>query len=57
MMTVKDVQKILKLSRNKVYALVNTTDFPKIRFNNQIRIPKKEFDEFLKHNLYKKYEF
>lgn len=53
--TVADVQKILKFSRKKTYALVNQPDFPKMKIGREIRIPKEEFEKFLKHLLYKEY--
>jgi len=56
MLTVKDLQKILKLSRTKTYQIVNQPDFPKIRIGREIRIPEKELEEFLKRNLYKEWE-
>lgn len=55
-LTVKDVQKILKLSKTQAYALVNCPDFPKIRFGKSIRIPLDKLEEFLEENLYGTYE-
>ena len=40
LMTVKQLQQLLQLSRGKVYALVNRKDFPSIRFGRSIRIPR-----------------
>lgn len=54
-LTVKEVQKILKLSKNQVYAIVNNSDFPKIRFGRSIRIPEDRLEEWLENNLYKEY--
>ncbi len=55
-MTVKDVQSVLKLGRRQAYALVNQPDFPKTRIGKSIRIPKEEFEDFMKHILYTEYE-
>lgn len=55
MLTVKDLQKILKLSRTKTYQIVNQPDFPKIRIGREIRIPEKELKLFLERHLYKEY--
>lgn len=46
-LTVQDIQKILKLGRNRVYNLVHSNAFPVIRIGNLIRIPKEPFYEWL----------
>ena len=46
-LTVQDIQKILKLGRNRVYNLVHSNAFPGIRIGNLIRIPKEPFYEGL----------
>lgn len=51
--TVKELQKILKLSKNQTYELVALSDFPKIKIGTSIRIPTQELDKYLQHNLYK----
>lgn len=40
MLTVKDVQRLLKISRPEAYRLVNQRGFPAIRFGRAIRVPK-----------------
>ena len=54
---VKDVAKILKISRHKAYRLVDQPDFPKIRLGRDIRIPKSKFERFMERNLYTDYNF
>ena len=56
LLTVKELQKILKMSRSKTYQLVNQPDFPKIRIGRDIRIPEKELEVFFERHLYKEYE-
>jgi excisionase family DNA binding protein len=46
-LTVADVQKILKISRAMSYALVNSGTFPIIRIGKAIRIPTRTFQEWL----------
>lgn len=52
MLTVKELQEILKMSRTKTYQIVNQPDFPKIRIGREIRIPEKELEIYLKEHLY-----
>ena len=56
-LTVKDVQKILKFSRTKTYQLVSQPDFPKTKIGREIRIPRVEFEKFMRQILYKEYRF
>lgn len=52
MLTVKDLQAILKMSRTKTYQIVNQPDFPKIRIGREIRIPEKELERYFRERLY-----
>lgn len=52
-LTPDDIGRILNLSRNTTYRLVGSVDFPKIRIGRQIRIPKAEFESYMKRYLYK----
>jgi len=36
----KDAQKILNLSKGKMYELLNSRDFPKVRIGRSFRIPR-----------------
>lgn len=45
--TVKDIQKILHISRNSAYKLIKRPDFPKTQIGHSIRIPIKKFEEFM----------
>ena len=53
-LTPKDVQEILKISRNNVYALFNSEDFPAVRIGKQFRVSEKAFDEYLERKANKK---
>lgn len=54
-LTVKEVQGILRIGRTMAYELVNQHDFPTLRIGGKILIPEKEFQDFLKRYMYKKY--
>jgi excisionase family DNA binding protein len=45
--TVRDIQKILKISKTKAYELVDGTYFPVKRIGKSIRISKEVFDNWL----------
>lgn len=51
LLTIKDIQKHLKIGRNKVYQLVKIDSFPKIMIGNTYRIPKKEYIEWIEANV------
>ena len=46
----KDIQRILKLGRDKTYKLLNSKGFPSIKIGRDIRVPKDEFDKWIKRN-------
>ena len=45
--TVKEIQKILKISSPTAYKLVKSGAFKAIKFDNTIRISKESFDKWL----------
>ena len=45
--TVKDIQRIMKISKTAAYALVDGTYFPVKHIGRSIRIPKEPFDKWL----------
>lgn len=51
LLTVQDLQKLLKISRSKAYELANTPDFPTLRIGKVIRIPKDQLQEWIKENV------
>lgn len=53
LLTVKDVQSLLKVSRQTAYELVNRKDFPKIRLGRAIRVPKAQLEKWIEQNLQK----
>lgn len=55
LMTAKDIMQILSCGKNKVYAIINQKDFPKIKIGGRYYIPKTEFTNWINNNLYKKY--
>ena len=46
-LTVKDVAKLLGISRNTTYRLVRSKKLPSIRVGRQIRIPRSALEEYL----------
>ena len=51
-LTVKDVQQILRIGRSKAYFLIQSGRIPAIRIGNAIRIPKERLLEFMQHECY-----
>jgi predicted DNA-binding transcriptional regulator AlpA len=44
--TIKEVQKILRIGKSKSYEIARHKDFPKLPVSKPIRIPKREFLEW-----------
>ena len=55
-LSVKDVQEILQIGRNKAYNLIQQNDFPKIQIGRNYLIPETEFEKYLHRKLYKMIE-
>lgn len=53
-LTPKDVQEILKISRNNVYALFKSEDFPAIRIGKQFRVSEEALEKYLERKADKK---
>ena len=51
LLTVKDLMKILNISRSKAYSLVNDTSFPTVKFGKCIRISEKGLNLWLKNKM------
>lgn len=51
----KDVKKILGCGMNKVYDIINSNGFPKIKIGNRYYIPENAFYLWLKQYTYKEY--
>lgn len=52
-LTPKDIQEDLKLSRNTVYKLIRMNSFPKIKIGNSYRIPENQYKEWISLNLHR----
>ena len=51
MLTVKDIQEMLGISRNTAYKLIRLPGCPKIKIGNSYRIPKDKFEVYImEHN-------
>jgi len=49
LLTIQEIQNILKISRTKTYQLINNNEFPTIKFGKVIRIDKKDFINWLEN--------
>ncbi len=49
-LTVEEVEEILRISRTKAYEFVNSGAFPVKRIGRTIRIPRRSFYEWLNRN-------
>lgn len=54
MLKVKDIQRILSISRSEAYNIVNSGEFPIVRIGRAIRIPQESFENWLKKKEIKK---
>ena len=48
MLTIKQLQEYLQISRTKAYQLIATTGFPKIKIGKEYRIPQTKLELWLK---------
>ena len=46
-LTPKDVQRILKISKNNVYALFKSEDFPAVKIGKQFRVSEEALEKYL----------
>ena len=51
MLTPTDIQKHLKIGRNKTYQLIQLSSFPKIKIGNTYRIPKEKYLKWISDNI------
>lgn len=52
-LTPKDIQEDLQLSKNTVYKLIRMSSFPKIKIGNSYRIPENQYKEWISLNLHR----
>lgn len=53
MLTPTDIQKHLKIGRNKTYQLIQLSSFPKIKIGNTYRVPKEKYLKWISDNIRK----
>lgn len=51
MYSIKDLQQLLHIGKNKTYQLVKTKGFPCIKIGKSILIPHDELKEWIKDNI------
>ena len=49
--SIKEIQDDLKCSRTKVYKILHSNGFPKIKIGRQYYIPEKHYREWLERNV------
>ena len=55
LLTVKNIQNKLQISKDMAYKLVNTDGFPSIKIGRTIRVPEEEFNKWVKKYTYTKF--
>lgn len=53
MISIEDIQKMLKMSRSSVYRLLRDWNVRKLRYKNTVRVLKTDFEKAVHKNLYK----
>ncbi len=56
LLSTKDLQKKLKISRDKAYGLMHAAAFPSIKLGGRYYVAEKEVDDWLKRYAYKSFE-
>lgn len=51
MLSVEDLQTVFNISRSVAYELVNSPNFPTLKINRRILIPKSNFIEWIEENI------
>lgn len=54
-LTPKEISKILKISMDKTYELIQSPGFPKLKIGRQYRIPEEEFNKWIRKYSYNQY--
>lgn len=52
LLDIDDLQRILKIGRNKAYKLMRLSSFPSIKIGNQYRVRREALEEFIKEYEY-----
>lgn len=56
MLTTKDLQMILKIGRDRAYALMRSKAFPSMKIGARYYVTKEALDEWLRRYAYKTFE-
>ena len=56
MLTTKDLQQILKIGRDRAYALMRSRAFPSIKIGARYYVTKEALEEWLRQYAYKTFE-
>lgn len=51
LLTVKDIQNRIGCGRSKVYEVVNSNGFPKIKIGKQFYVPEDEFNKWVSRHI------
>lgn len=50
-LTPKDISVLLGIGMTKTYEIINKKEFPKIRIGKIIRVPRTEFEKYMKKQI------
>ena len=56
LLTVKEVQVILNIKKDKAYKLMKTSGFPSVQIGNSLRVPEDELEKWIKKYTYSRFE-
>ena len=56
LLTVKEVQVILNIKKDKAYKLMKTSGFPSVQIGNSLRVPEDELEKWSKKYTYSRFE-
>ena len=54
MLTVKDLQRKLRIGRDTAYALMKSASFPSFKLGGRYYVTQKALEDWLEHSAYKK---
>ena len=56
LLTVKEVQEVLNIKKDKAYKLMRTSGFPSIQIGSSLRVPEDELEKWIKRYTYSKFD-
>lgn len=56
LLTVKDIQKLLNIGRDRAYALMHASGFPSMKLGGRYYVTKEELQKWLQRYAYKEFK-